>query len=526
MARLLQKSNQPSTNTSSWGGLFSCCFAPQKPSSPQPEIPSIKVQPPTSTPAGSVHERDAADGHSVLSNAAYATSKKNEDSVKRSVPSRVEDESDRPGLAEQYSKPINAEAMYNSWVGKDKPKGSDIHENVTLSVLASRRSGAQTPTTPDTHPASQLSIPMDEFAEEHYSKDHQWQAQSSLSVQEPLNLPANVTIHTHIKMDYKTSDLTIKVIRVDNAPSEAQAGSQSYQVRIALLGLKKKKRWHTHIVSAPNPVFNEEALFKAITPDELAKMALRLRLYGCKKMRRHFIFAESTVALTALNLRGGEADIPFALAIKVGHESVVDSDSDSGDNLSRLQASRTSRYSLSRHSTSRSLRPPSATTATSGLPELDTARRVAEAKEATWPELLCGLAYNVTTKRLNIHVLRAVRLKVTETLLRTPKVYVSLTLVSGTGEKIASSHTHEVRLVGNTEFGERFAFDMNALNPREVTLFVRVFQKHHVHKSENLGWFAIGAKNNGEEERSHWNEMLQAQGQEITRWHVLNENVT
>lgn len=54
-------------------------------------------------------------------------------------------------------------------------------------------------------------------------------------------------------------------------------------------------------------------------------MALRIRLYGCKKLRRHFIFAESTVAFTALNLRAGEIDVPFALASKVGHESVVDS---------------------------------------------------------------------------------------------------------------------------------------------------------------------------------------------------------
>lgn len=35
---------------------------------------------------------------------------------------------------------------------------------------------------------------------------------------------------------------------------------------MALLGLKRKKRWHTHIVPAPNPVFNEEAVFKAVTP--------------------------------------------------------------------------------------------------------------------------------------------------------------------------------------------------------------------------------------------------------------------
>ncbi|VDK43180.1 unnamed protein product [Taenia asiatica] len=429
-----------------------------------------------------------------------------------------------------------AETMYNSWVGKTEPKASETHENVTLSALANRRNSAKTPTASETPPAKQSAAPMDEFAEEHYSKGYQWQSQSSLSAQESLSLPANVTIHTHIKMDYKASDLIIKVIRVDNAPSEEHAGSQSYQVRMALLGLKKKKRWHTRIVPAPNPVFNEEAVFKAVTPDELARMALRLRLYGCKRMRRHFIFAESTVAFTALNLRGGEADIPFALAVKVERESVVDSDSDSGDNLSRLQASRldsrlsmgsrASHHSLSHRSTPRSLRPPSAATTTTELPQLDTARRVAEAKEATWPELLCGLAYNVTTKRLNIHVLRANRLRVPESSLRIPKVYVLLTLVTETGEKIASSHTHEVRLVGNTEFGERFAFDMNALNPREVTLFVRVFQKHHVHKRENLGWFAIGAKNNGEEERSHWNEMLQAQGQEITRWHVLNENVT
>lgn len=54
-------------------------------------------------------------------------------------------------------------------------------------------------------------------------------------------------------------------------------------------------------------------------------MALRMRLYSCTKHRRNFIFAESTVPFTALNLRAGEADIPFALVSKVGHESVVDS---------------------------------------------------------------------------------------------------------------------------------------------------------------------------------------------------------
>ncbi|KAM3179123.1 hypothetical protein ACTXT7_001170 [Hymenolepis weldensis] len=404
------------------------------------------------------------------------------------------------------------------------------------------------------------------------------------SVQESLNVPANATVHTHVKMNYKSSELVIQIKNAENAPSEENAGSQAYQVRLALIGLKKKKRWHSRIVLAPNPVFNEEAVFKGITSDELAKMALRMRLYSCRKHRRNFIFAESTVSFTALNLRAGEADIPFALVSKVGHESVVDSESDIGDDTmssSRFGSpislhSRASRRSSTRthRSGSRHQRPPSASSVASRkantdvMPELETARRVAADRGANWPELLCGLAYNNTTKRLNISVLRANRLKIPEGSFRSPsyelyfscislsiielriqsrlyckildhladnqfhnklkrviKVYVSLTLVSETGEEITSSHTHDVHLAANTEFGEKFAFDMNSLSPREVTLFVRVFQKHHIHKHESLGWFAIGAKNNGEEERSHWNEMLQAQGKEISRWHVLNENI-
>ncbi|VDD81571.1 unnamed protein product [Mesocestoides corti] len=343
--------------------------------------------------------------------------------------------------------------MYNSWAGKGNPPPSGSRESLTLANLADRKSGAQTPKSQHSPPGSVGPTSIQEFAEESYPKGYNWQPQSNQMVdvsdllvreseilanlplflqtpQDAVILPANTTIHTHIKVDYKVSDLIIKVNKVVNAPGEDRAGSQSYQVHIAVLGLKKKKRWHSRIIPAPDPVFDETAVFKGMTPDELAKAALRLRLYGCKKLRRHFIFAESIVAFAALNLRSGEADFPFALASKVGSESVVDSDSDTGDNLSRLHASRmgsrlslhsraSKRSSISRMSNSQSRGPPSV--ATTDLPELETARQVAEGREANWPELLCGLAYNVTTKRLNIHVLRASRLKIPETSLRTPK---------------------------------------------------------------------------------------------------------
>uniref|UniRef100_A0A5K3EY47 Ovule protein n=1 Tax=Mesocestoides corti TaxID=53468 RepID=A0A5K3EY47_MESCO len=71
MARLLQKSNQPSANTNSWAGFLSCCYASPKSSSPEPpELPTIKVQPPQSVSDNTenVVTRDPADGHSVASN--------------------------------------------------------------------------------------------------------------------------------------------------------------------------------------------------------------------------------------------------------------------------------------------------------------------------------------------------------------------------------------------------------------------------------------------------------------------------
>ena len=71
------------------------------------------------------------------------------------------------------------------------------------------------------------------------------------------------------------------------------------------------------------------------------------------------------------------------------------------------------------------------------MPQLDTARRVAADKEATWPELLCGLSYNATTKRLNVHVLRANRLKVPDSSLRTPSKFIFSCMILKVEEGIA-----------------------------------------------------------------------------------------
>nr|CDS31389.2 synaptotagmin [Hymenolepis microstoma] len=557
MAHLLQKSNQPSYNTNSWGGLFTCCFTRSKTPSPNP--------PPIPFDANLADGTAASVNKAMYDSWAGKTSQEHSGAPQSVTLSEIagrkaigEASSGQVTPGRQASPAVKFQAPPSNTTGEHQelPKEREVGDGNSVVSQASAESASvrnkgkraenKSATTKakgkspiDTH-SSHTSVR--EFVEESNPNGFNSLPQGNLSLQEPLSVVANATVHTHVKMDYKSSEMTIQIKNVENAPGEENAGSQAYQVRLALIGLRKKKRWHSHIVPAPNPTFNEEAIFKGITSDELAKLALRIRLYGCRKHRRHFIFAESIVSILALNLRGGEASIPFALISKVGHESVVDSESDIGDDSmggsrfgSRLSlSSRASRRSSSRtHQTgSEHQRPQSAksvawkTANTGVLPELATARRVVADREANWPELLCGLAYNSTTKRLSVSVLRTNRLKVPDASFRSPKVFVSLTLVSENGEEITSSQTHDVHLAANTEFGEKFAFDMNSHSPREVTLFVRVFQKHHIHKHDSLGWFAMGSKNNGEEERSHWNEMLQAQGKEISRWHVLNENVS
>jgi synaptotagmin-14/16 len=56
---------------------------------------------------------------------------------------------------------------------------------------------------------------------------------------------------------------------------------------------------------------------------------------------------------------------------------------------------------------------------------------------------------------------------------------------------------------------------------QEVTLLVSVYGRKGVTRRELLGWFALGYQSSGEEETNHWEDMCDAQGDQMCRWHVL-----
>jgi len=564
MARLLQNSNNPGTTTGSWGGLFTCCFGLPNNKSPD-TISDTTVKNVDESKKGSTKSKAFADQPKSPSLIAGTTtgvrpsSMINDQAGRTRTLSTTSSGSNKQVIGNGVNKPpsavgadkppsgsgVGVEAIYKSWAGN----GSN--ENIALAAKSKPMN--QSPSESSTRSASGQRIPLrvvaagnkgsynnipDEFdapnfKEEEYTKDNQWKlndAESSVGsmVQEKLTI-----LNTHIKFSFQSSELKIDVKNVENAPVKESGGAAGYQLRIAIIGLKKK-RWTSAIVPAPDPAFNESVTFKNLTPEEVSKVAIRYRLYACEKHRRQFVFAQSTIACTSINLQQG-GDYPIVMKPEIGKSHVAHSEADSDDN-SRITGSIFGGSSAGRSSIRSKLSHVSAKmhrrgshqsdsgVSTAQIPPPQTrAEQVAKTSKADWPELQCGLMFDELTKRLSIRILRANRLKAPEATIGSPKTFASATLMSKTGEKIATLKTKSAKLRPSTEFGEEFAFDLSALSAHDVMVFFRVFHKHHVHKDVNIGWFAIGCNNTGEEERDHWNEMLSAQGQEITRWHILNE---
>nr|VZI10588.1 unnamed protein product [Spirometra erinaceieuropaei] len=363
--------------------------------------------------------------------------------------------------------PDGIQAMYEHWGG---------------SKTASRESIPRAVGAAGSHPPSISaggSLAGTEFAEEPYNHNLKWDEGSNFhplgSRQDKgsvISLASRPGIVTRIKFDFKESVLQIHFGEVSKAPTRANGGASAYQVRIAIL-MKRKKRWHSKVHNAPDPTINETAVFKD------------------------------------MNL--GES-----------HKLGVESDSDLSDSLSRLSGASHrmgSRLSL------RSKRSSTSSRSAEAPPQQTVAENVAKSKNANWPELLIGLSYSQQTGRLNITAVKASKLKIPGAPSAIPKTFISVSLMAKTGEKITAAKTKAAHTSCNPEYGEKFSFEVPAVQINNVVLFFRVYHKHKVHKDENIGWFAIGCSNSGSEEEAHWRDMLAASGQEIMRWHTLNEDV-
>lgn len=159
----------------------------------------------------------------------------------------------------------------------------------------------------------------------------------------------------------------------------------------------------------------------------------------------------------------------------------------------------------------------------SSLSRSDSGSSTQSLQHGGMPELLLGLAYNGTTGRLSVEVIKGSNFR-NMAMNRAPDTYVKLSLMNSSGQEVQRCKTSIRRGQPNPLFKETFMLQVALFQLPEVTLMVSVYNKKSMKKKEMIGWFSLGLNSSGEEESSHWQDMRESKGEQVCRWHVLLES--
>lgn len=114
-------------------------------------------------------------------------------------------------------------------------------------------------------------------------------------------LPRYGSVEISLLYDAPMRKMTVHVIQARGIPSR-ESGQQTHtQVRLLMLPSKKQKH-KTKIRTGENPQFIESFLLHRVNPEEVNSMGLRVRVYGCERMRRERLIGESIVSFASIDL--------------------------------------------------------------------------------------------------------------------------------------------------------------------------------------------------------------------------------
>ncbi|XP_041469137.1 synaptotagmin-14-like isoform X4 [Lytechinus variegatus] len=281
--------------------------------------------------------------------------------------------------------------------------------------------------------------------------------------------------------------MNVTIIKCHNLPTKDEGGASSFRLRLLLLP-SKRQRAKTHIRETQEPLFKELFRFSRIFPHEVVSTALRCRLYGCERMRKEKLIGESIIKFSSLNI--GTKQI---IKVRIDPRSDVSKDGSSP-------------YS-----------------STSDLSDSNSSSSLQSMSQGSVPEILIGLAYNATTGRLDVEVIKGSHFK-QKAAGRAPDSFVKVALMSSSGFEISKSKTSVRRSQSSPTFKETFFFQVAQFQLPEMTLLFTAFNKKGVKRKETIGWFSMGLSNSSEEEIGHWNEMRESKGHQVCRWHALLES--
>ncbi|XP_035795319.1 synaptotagmin-14-like isoform X2 [Anopheles albimanus] len=296
---------------------------------------------------------------------------------------------------------------------------------------------------------------------------------------------SNGCLEIALLYDAPMRKMTVHVLQAKGIASRSDKGQLTHtQVRFLMLPSKKQKH-KTKIRSGENPQFMESFLLHRVNPEEVNSMGLRIRVYGCERMRRERLIGETIVSFANIDL-----ELETNLWLQLEPRGSSTDTTSTSDLLSITRSDSTGSTSSMQHG---------------GV-----------------PELLLGLGYNGITGRLTVEIVKGSYFR-NHYLSKVPDTYVKMCLVSSMGHEIARAKTSTRRGQPNPLFKETFIFQVALFQLNDVTLIISVYAKRNMKRNEMVGWFSMGLNSSGPEEMTHWNEVRGtcSRSELITRWHVL-----
>ncbi|KAH8388612.1 hypothetical protein KR093_011298, partial [Drosophila rubida] len=291
-----------------------------------------------------------------------------------------------------------------------------------------------------------------------------------------------IELEMSLLYDAPMRKMTVHVMQARCLPPLGNGQQTHTQVRMLMLPNKKQKH-KTKIRSGENPQYMESFLLHRVNPEDVNNMGLRVRLYGCERLRKERLIGEAYVSFATVDL---ELETNLWLPLEPR-------------NTASLLGSTSDLLSLARS---------------------DSAGSTSSMQHGGVSELLLGLSYNGVTGRLSVEIIKGSQFR-SLTLNKAPDTYVKLCMVSSIGQEISRAKT-SIRRGPNPLFKETFAFQVALFQLNDVTLMISVYAKRHMKKNEMVGWFSLGLNSSGPEECAHWTDVCELpKGEILARWHVL-----
>ncbi|CAK1552293.1 unnamed protein product [Leptosia nina] len=311
--------------------------------------------------------------------------------------------------------------------------------------------------------------------------------------------------------DAPVRSMTVHVLQARSLPQRTPGQVLQSQVRIVLLPLKKQK-YKSKIRNGENPQYMESFVLHKINPEDVHGLGMRIRIYGCERMRRQRLLGEASVSFATLNFEL-ENSLWLQLMPRQHHHHQASLQ------LPKLESNQSVAGVLATPSSVTTVMTPSAGGGEAcSLARSDSASSCCSTRSA--PELLLGLQYNPTTGHLSVEIIKGTHFRKLSPN-KAPDTYVKLCLISSLGMEMGRCKSTTRRAQSNPLYKEVFIFQVALFQLTEVTLMVSVWWRRSVKRNEMVGWFSLGHSSSGREQERHWQELCERQGQQVQRWHVL-----